>query len=109
MNVKPGRVGGLTNAVKIHDLCQDADVPCWVGGMLESAVGARHCLALATLPNFRYPNDVFPSERFYKRDLGEPPLTLSGPSQMKVLDVPGCGAEPVPEMLKALAVSQAVF
>src|SRR5262249_6545191 len=31
VNIKPGRVGGLTNAVAIHDLCQRRGVPCWVG------------------------------------------------------------------------------
>ena len=46
MNIKPGRVGGLTNAVEIHHRCRAAGIPCWVGGMLESAVGAAHCVAL---------------------------------------------------------------
>ena len=94
INIKPGRVGGLTNAVAIHDLCQKAGIPCWVGGMLESAVGAAHCLALATLPNFTYPADVFPSERFFAPDLAEPPMALSAPSRMTASAAPGCGAEP---------------
>ena len=41
INVKPGRVGGLTNAVKIHDTCAQAGIPCWVGGMLESSMGSH--------------------------------------------------------------------
>jgi len=100
INIKPGRVGGLTNAIAIHDLCQGAGVPCWVGGMLESAVGASHCLALATLPNFIYPADIFPSERFYKPDLSEPPMALSAPSRMTASNTPGCGAEPDPMRLE---------
>lgn len=75
-------------------------MPCWVGGMLESAVGARVCLALASLPNFKYPGDIFPSDRFYKNDLSQPELALSGPSKMRLPDTPGCGAEPVPELLE---------
>ena len=94
INIKPGRVGGLTNALAIHDLCAGAGIPCWVGGMLESAVGANHCLALATLPNFTYPADIFPSTRFYARDLGEPPVVLSGPSRVTAAATPGCGAKP---------------
>src|SRR5262249_33013385 len=35
VNIKPGRVGGLTNAVAIHNLCREHGIPCWVGGMLE--------------------------------------------------------------------------
>ena len=76
VNVKPGRVGGLTNAVRIHDICQAAEIPCWVGGMLESAVGAGCCIALAMLDNFTYPADIFPSTRFYVEDLADPPVVL---------------------------------
>lgn len=76
VNVKPGRVGGLTIAVKVHNVCQAAGIPCWVGGMLESAVGASHCVALAMLPNFTYPADIFPSSRFYHQDLADTPLEL---------------------------------
>ncbi len=77
VNVKPGRVGGLSNAVKIHDICQDAGVPVWIGGMLESAVGSAVCIELATLPNVLYPGDLFPSSRFYERDLGQPEIELT--------------------------------
>ena len=77
INIKPGRVGGFTNAVAIHDVCRDHGVPVWIGGMLESAVGAALCVELATLPNFTYPGDLFPSSRFYREDLAEPALELS--------------------------------
>jgi O-succinylbenzoate synthase len=72
INIKPGRVGGLANSIAIHDICRDAGVPVWVGGMLESALGAAICVELATLPNFTYPGDLFPSSRFYERDLSQP-------------------------------------
>lgn len=107
VNIKPGRVGGLTNAVQIHDTCRAAGIPCWVGGMLESAVGANHCLALATLPNFTYPADIFPSDRFYRPDLSVPPVVLDGPSRVTARDVPGCGAEPDPERLARQTMHQA--
>jgi len=107
VNVKPGRVGGLTNAVAIHDLCAAAGVPCWVGGMLESAVGARHCLALATLKNFTYPADVFPSERFYEPDLGQPAIELAAPGRIDATDAPGCGAEPDPDRLARQTIEHA--
>jgi o-succinylbenzoate synthase len=75
-NIKPGRVGGLTNAVKLHNEFAKAGIACWVGGMLESATGANACVALAMLPNFTYPADIFPSSRFYHQDLAETPLEL---------------------------------
>jgi O-succinylbenzoate synthase len=107
VNIKPGRVGGLTNAVAIHDLFQAAGIPCWVGGMLESAVGVSHCIALATLPNFTYPADIFPSSRFYREDLSAPAVELSDRAQVRAADVPGCGAEPRPERLRRMTVEQA--
>ena len=111
MNIKPGRVGGLTNAVAIHNLCRDAKIGCWVGGMLESAIGARICVALATLDNFTYPADIFPSSRFYREDLGRPELDLSrspeGRPQVIASDEPGIGAEPDPALLERFCRSRA--
>jgi O-succinylbenzoate synthase len=111
VNVKPGRVGGLTSALAIHDLCRGAGIPCWVGGMLESAVGARICVALAMLDNFTYPADIFPSRRFYHADLGRPELELvvgpGGVPSVAAPDVPGIGAEPDAALLDMLCVARA--
>ena len=109
INIKPGRVGGLTVALSIHDICQQEGIPCWVGGMLESSVGAAHCIALATLSNFKYPSDIFPSDRFYKKDLSHPPITLSGPSEIKAFAGPGIGAEPNTIDLDKLKIESAVL
>ncbi len=108
INLKPGRVGGLTNAIAIHDYCAVHDVPCWVGGMLESAVGQGPSMALATLPNIRYPADVFPSSRLYAEDLSEPEVVLSGPSEIRAPDAPGHGFRPVPERLAGCTLEHAV-
>ncbi|MEX2187277.1 MAG: o-succinylbenzoate synthase [Pirellulales bacterium] len=113
VNVKPGRVGGLTQAVAIHDLCREAGIPCWVGGMLESAVGARICVALAMLGNFTYPADIFPSRRFYTEDLSQPDVELvvdeSGVPSVVAPDVPGIGAAPRAERLAVCTVASAVL
>jgi O-succinylbenzoate synthase len=108
VNVKPGRVGGLTNALAIHDLCRRQGVPCWVGGMLESAVGVAHCTALATLPNFTYPADICPSSRFYRPDLAEPETVLSGPSQVSARDRPGIDTVPNQTRLARMTLDHAV-
>lgn len=107
VNIKPGRVGGLTNALAIHDICRSADIPCWVGGMLESATGAAQCVALGMLDNFTYPADIFPSSRFYHEDLSDPPLVL----QRDAAGVPTIRAfdrlpEPVTERLRKLTVQE---
>jgi O-succinylbenzoate synthase len=110
VNIKPGRVGGLTAALAIHDLCRAAGIPCWVGGMLESAVGARLCVALAMLDNFTYPADIFPSRRFYARDLAQPELELirapDGTPNVAAANLPGIAAEPDPDILHRCCVQR---
>lgn len=110
VNIKPGRVGGLTNAVAIHDACQAAGISCWVGGMLESATGAAICASLAMLPNFTYPADIFPSSRFYREDMADPPLEL----HRSATGIPSIRAatvlpEPVPARLEKCLVQRAVL
>ena len=77
INIKPGRVGGLSNAIAIHDLARDAGIPVWIGGMLESGLGHAICVELATLDNFSYPGDLFPSTQYYEKDLCQPPAVLT--------------------------------
>jgi O-succinylbenzoate synthase len=103
-NIKPGRVGGITRAVKIIQIAERAAIPCWIGGMLESAIGASYCLALATLPNMKYPSDLVPSRRFYQKDLAQPELELSGPSRMTASEEVGIGCAPNEEQLRAQIV-----
>jgi O-succinylbenzoate synthase len=108
INIKPGRVGGLTPAVAIHDLCQAAGIPCWVGGMLESACGSAHCCALAMLDNFSYPADIFPSDRFYHQDLAAPPLELTlGPDGTPGITAPTRLAAPLEGRLEQCTLEQA--
>lgn len=106
VNIKPGRVGGMTNALAIHELCFRQGIPCWVGGMLESAVGVAHCIALGTLPGFTYPADIFPSSRFYRNDLGEPEITLAETAQVCALDQPGTGTTPNTDRLREMTLEQ---
>ena len=105
VNIKPGRVGGLANAVAIHDLCRDAGVPVWVGDMLESAVGAAICVELATLDNFTYPGDLYPSSRFYEHDLGAPEMEMTERCTFEPFTGPL--PEPRPERLAELTAQKA--
>lgn len=110
VNIKAARVGGLTIAVKIHNVCQAAGIPCWVGGMLESAVGSSHCVALAMLPNFTYPADIFPSSRFYYEDLADEPLELVRTSAGQPGVVPFARLpEPHPQRLGKVTVQRATI
>lgn len=107
VNIKPGRVGGLTNALAIYRHCVERGIPCWIGGMLESAIGQGPAMALATLPGIDYPCDIFPSDRLYERDLAEPQISLDGGSQIRAPDSPGHGFRPDFERLSAVTVEHA--
>jgi len=109
VNVKPGRVGGLYNAVKIHDMARDAGIEAWVGGMLESGVGAGICAALGTLPGFTYPASVSHSSRHYRQDITEPPIRLNKRCCVVLNDVPGTEFEPVRERLDAVTLYRQIF
>jgi O-succinylbenzoate synthase len=100
INIKMARVGGLTASRDIQALCAEHGIPCWVGGMLESAIGGAICAELATLPNFTYPGDIFPSSYFYKNDVGKPEIVLSGPGEVATSQVPGIAQEPDADLLK---------
>ena len=109
INIKPGRVGGVTNALKIHDICQSAGIPCWIGSMLESSLGAMLCAALGTLDNFKYPADIFPFSKFYKKDIAAPALAFSSPWRFTLPETPGVGTEPDRKHLKRITLQKAVI
>lgn len=94
VNIKVGRVGGLINAKKIHDLCQKRDIPVWCGGMHEFGIGRAANLALASLPGFTLPGDVSGSDKYYQEDVVDPPI-LAANGRIDVPQSPGLGHEPV--------------
>ena len=93
VNIKVGRVGGLSAAKQIHDLCAARGVPVWCGGMLETNVGRAANVALATLPNFELPGDISASARYYPagKDVAEPDFVLGAGSTLAVPTEPGLG------------------
>ena len=91
INVKVGRVGGFTEAKKIHDLCHTQNIPVWCGGMLESGIGRAQNIALSTLENFRLPGDVSASKRYWKEDIIDPEVQVSPQGMIPVGDQPGTG------------------
>jgi O-succinylbenzoate synthase len=91
INVKVGRVGGMTEAIKVHDVCQKHDIPVWCGGMLETGVGRVHNVHLSTLANFKLPGDVSASKRYWKEDIIEPEVEVTSDGLINVPDAPGTG------------------
>ncbi|AHG93498.1 o-succinylbenzoic acid (OSB) synthetase (plasmid) [Gemmatirosa kalamazoonensis] len=105
INIKPGRVGGFTQSIAIHDVCARSGVPVWCGGMLESGVGRAYNVALASLPNFTKPGDLSPSARYWARDVVDPEWTMDADGRVRVpLDRPGIGVTVNMDRVDALTV-----
>lgn len=101
INLKVSRVGGITNALAIHDLCQEAGIKLWCGGMLESGIGRATNLHLASLPNFLLPADISATNRYFHQDIIDSPMILN--SQDSTIDVPnniGIGVEVLEDLLE---------
>jgi len=90
INIKIGRVGGLWEAKRIHDLCVERGVPVWCGGMLEAGVGRAHNIAITTLENFTLPGDTAASSHYWDRDIIMPEVEVKG-GLIRVPDTPGIG------------------
>lgn len=109
INIKPGRVGGLSEAVAIHDLCLARGVPVWCGGMLETGIGRAANLALASLPGFTLPGDISATDRYYEEDIAQPRFVLHADSTIAVPRKPGLGIEVVESVLERYSLRRAVF
>jgi O-succinylbenzoate synthase len=91
VNIKQARVGGPSEAIRLHDACRDAGMPVWCGGLLETGIGRLHNVALATLPNFSLPGDISGSDRYYEEDLIDPPVQVTSEGLIRVPQGPGLG------------------
>ena len=104
INIKAGRVGGFSEAVKVHDVCASRNIPVWCGGMLESGIGRAHNIALSTLPNFRLPGDVSASKRYWKEDIVEPAVEVTPQGTILVRDETGTGYKVREDLIEKLTV-----
>ena len=91
INIKPGRLGGHAQSIRVHDLCAARGVPVWHGGMLESGIGRAHNIHLASLPNFSLPGDIAASKRYFVPDLIEPGISVRPNGTIAVPLGPGIG------------------
>ncbi|MBZ5569263.1 MAG: o-succinylbenzoate synthase [Acidobacteriia bacterium] len=109
VNIKVGRVGGFSEAVRVHDLCRAHDVPVWCGGMLETGIGRAHNIALSTLENFRLPGDVSASKRYWKEDIIEPEVEVTREGMINVPEAAGTGYRVRDELIEKLTVRREVI
>lgn len=104
INIKPGRVGGFRESIRLHDVCAAHGVPVWHGGMLESGVGRAANIHLSTLPNFSLPGDIAASKRYFDPDLIDPPIEVASDGTIAVPTGPGLGVSIVDSRLERATV-----
>ena len=109
INIKPGRVGGYRESIKIHDYCASQNAPVWHGGMLESGIGRAGNVALASLPNFKLPGDISASKRYYKEDIVDPLFEVDANGTMAVPTKPGIGVEVLLDRLEKVTLRKQEF
>jgi o-succinylbenzoate synthase len=105
INIKIGRVGGLTEAKKIHDYCEANGIPVWCGGMLESGIGRAHNVALTTLSNFILPGDTASSNRYWEKDIILPEVVATN-GYIEVPQTAGIGYEIDREAVESFTVAK---
>jgi O-succinylbenzoate synthase len=104
INIKPGRVGGHRESLRLHDLCAASGIPVWHGGMLETGIGRAHNIHLASLPNFTLPGDIAASKRYYEPDLIDPPIDVAADGTIAVPDGPGIGVRIVQDRVERATI-----
>lgn len=104
MNIKVGRIGGFSEAIAVHNICQSAGIPVWCGGMLEAGIGRAQNIALSSLPNFTLPGDVSASRRYWKEDIVEPEITVSASGTITQRNFPGSGYKVREDFIEELTV-----
>jgi O-succinylbenzoate synthase len=109
INIKPGRVSGMAEAIRIHDYCRARDVPVWMGGMLETGIGRSANVAVASLPGFTLPGDISASARYYAQDVITEPFVLNPDSTLSVPTAPGLGVKVDPDVLRRVTVRRKSF
>jgi O-succinylbenzoate synthase len=108
INIKPGRVGGHGESIRLHDLCASHGIPVWHGGMLETGIGRAHNIHLASLSNFSLPGDIAASKRYYQPDLIDPPIEVAADGTIAVPDEPGLGVHIVAERVDRATLRTAI-
>jgi O-succinylbenzoate synthase len=109
INVKLGRVGGYTEALRLNEFGRKRNVPLWCGGMLESGIGRAHNIALSSLAGFTLPGDVSASRRYWQEDIIEPEVTVTERGTIRVPQTPGLGFSPRLDLIERLTVRSEIF
>lgn len=106
INIKPGRIGGHAQSIRMHDVAVERRAPVWHGGMLESGIGRAHNIHLSTLEGFTMPGDVAASRRYFAPDLIDPEIEVRGDGTIAVPAGPGIGVTIVADRVAAASLER---
>jgi O-succinylbenzoate synthase len=109
INIKPGRVSGMHEAIRIHDYCRERGVPVWMGGMLETGIGRAANVAAASLPGFTLPGDISASARYFFEDVVDPPFVLNPDSTLSVPTGAGLGVNVRLDVLERVTLRRETY
>lgn len=107
VNLKPSRVGGITESLRIAALCEERGVALWCGGMMESGIGRASNLALCSLSAFTHPADMSPASVLFESDLVDPTYEIGSDGTIPIPSKPGLGFDVCVERVEARAVDRA--
>jgi len=106
VNIKPGRVGGHAQSIRMHDIAVAHGAPVWHGGMLESGIGRAHNIHLSTLPGFTLPGDVAASRRYFSPDVIDPEVVVRPDGTIAVPTEPGIGVNIVGDRIARATIER---
>ena len=78
INIKPPRVGGYLEAIKIARFCGVNGVKAWCGGMFESALGKTANVHFSSLEEINLPGDHISIAPYFVNDIADSPEYSEG-------------------------------
>ena len=109
INIKPARVGGLQNSLDINEICRQAGIGCWVGGMMESDIGKAICTELDAIPNMVYSHDITPASINYPATITKRALLMTPDKKLELSKEAGTPIKPDMDKMLQKVVQSAAF
>ena len=105
VNIKPARLSGIVESLKVIDLAQQNNIKVWVGGLLETGIGRSNNIALASMKEMSMVNDISIYQEFYEKDLVTDSFQVED-GYVKVRDEVGLGYTINHELLEQFTVEK---